>query len=158
MKKLTLALVLVCFVFGCAASGPQTGGSSGSSVQKARKVPHNFDDVWPAVLETLNNQGWPIAVADKQGGRITTEFIEIGFDEINDWAGCPMGMDVQIMRGRMKVEVTLVRQSMYESTMAAAVSIHGWDDGASKMWKNCDSKGKVEDLLYEGVNKRLSIR
>jgi hypothetical protein len=158
MKKLTLALIAFCFACGCAGPASQTQSGSESSVQKMKKIPHNFDDVWPAVLETLNNQAWPIAVADKQAGRISTEFVEIGFEEINEYGSCPMGFDTQIMRGRMKIEITISRQSLYESAMGVAVSIHGWDDGADKRWKNCESQGKVEEIVHEGVNRRLSIR
>ena len=158
MKRLTLALVLLAFVVGCAGAATQSGESSGSSTLKTKKIPHNFDDVWPAVLETLNNQSWPIAIADKQSGQISTEFVEIGFDEINEYGSCPMGFDSQIMRGRMKIDITVTRQSLYESTMGTAVSIHGWDEGSSKMWKNCESQGKVEDIINEGVSRRLSIR
>ncbi len=158
MKRLTLVLVLMSFVLGCAGAATQSEQSSGSSTLKSKKIPHNFDDVWPAVLETLNNQAWPIAVADKQAGQISTEFVEVGFDEINEYGTCPMGFDSQIMRGRMKIDITITRQSLYESTMGIAVSIHGWDEGSAKMWKNCESQGKVEDIIYEGVNRRLSIR
>ncbi len=158
MKRVALTLVLLSFVLGCAGAATQSQQSPGSDMVKTKKIPHNFDDVWPAVLETLNNQSWPIAVAEKQAGEIATEFVEIGFDEINKYGSCPMGFDSQIMRGRMKIESTLVRQSLYECSMSVAVSIHGWDEGSAKAWKNCESTGKVEELIYEGVNKRLSIR
>lgn len=133
-------------------------GSADSSVQKMKKVPHSFDDVWPAVLETISNQGWEIGSADKASGRIETEFAQVGFDEINSYARCPMGFDTQIMRGRMKIEVTVVKHSLYESSLGIAVSIHGWDEGTKKAWVNCDSTGEIEKIIIEGVERRLSIR
>jgi|GEM_PF-2220869 len=160
MKRLALALLLGCFVMGCAGAATQSGSGSdsGSSVETVKKIPHGFDDVWPAVLETINDQAWGIASATRDAGSISTEYVQIGFDEVNEYSRCEMGFDTQIMRGRMRVEVTVGRQSLYESTMAVAVSIHGWDEGAKKAWVNCSSTGKVEDLIFDGVNRRLSIR
>jgi hypothetical protein len=158
MKKPALALVLTCFVLGCAATGPQPDGNGGSSMQKTKKIPHNFDNVWSAVMETVQDEGWPVASADKTIGRIRTEFVEIGFDDINSWGSCPMEFDTQIMRGRMKLEIVIGKPSLYESTMAIAVTVQGWDEGGKKTWVNCESVGKLEEKIYEGVNKRLSIR
>jgi hypothetical protein len=156
MARFWFVLVLVCLVGGCAGGAPQTG--SVASGPSSKTIPNNMDEVWPAILEVLSERGWPVGQADKMGGRILTDFVDIGFDEINSWGTCPMGFDTQIMRGRMKAEITVTHKSVYETTVGVGVSIHGWDDGASKMWKNCESKGKVEEIIYNGLDAKLAAK
>ncbi|MCK4545887.1 MAG: hypothetical protein KAW17_00470 [Candidatus Eisenbacteria sp.] len=158
MRKLTLVLVLMCFVMGCAGAATQSS-SSGSSVQKAKRLPHNFDAVWDATMATVEDVGWPVDVnaTNRNAGIIATELFPIGFDEINEYASCPRGMNVQIIKGRMLVQMAISRMSDYESSVGLAVRLDGWDEGAQKMWRSCESGGKIEKMIIEGVERRLAI-
>lgn len=155
MKKLFICLCIV-FLVGCATAPivPYT------PIQDTFTINNSYDKVWKAVINTVTEFMEPIKIIEKDSGLLITEFVSLGnrynaaikIKSISyppkllmpNWGGC-----------RYSYTINISKIDDNNTKIKILSNINGYDEGFTKKWYVCQSRGVIEENIFNKITEYL---
>jgi hypothetical protein len=182
MKNLSPCVVLTCFgvfALGCAPRQAATptffkSPAAESMQQRGRTYATPRERVWSAAVQVTSDNGYPIAVIDKDTGILTTDWVSVDAEwGIGDTRGSTGRLpalavlpptkswfgEVGIwMKCRYKFSIRVDEASADSTRLQITPHIECWEKQQRKEWTPCESTGLLEEQFFQAVEEKLAPR
>ena len=121
-----------------------------------------FDKVWAAVVETVAEKSYPIDLAEKSSGLITTKFVKFADGlyadkKIDEIAVRPSVFMSTWKSGRYLFNIFVKSISQKETSVKITSHIEGFENNINKDWIECYSKGVIEENLFKTIKSKITV-
>lgn len=148
---LNLGLILCLLISGCMSIGGAKFPESSSNFHPQKQYKVAYDDMWKIVRRVLDAERINILGSDKEGGRVTTDYIQ---GETQLVAGGLLG----VITTRYKYNLSLEKIDPSTTKLNIICTLESSSEGLGWHDVGKDNKElitKLENWLYEKIDKSL---
>ena len=153
-------LILLLLFSGCAALESVSDLDAAFHPQSDQVFDDTFDDVWAAVMITLDDQKIPLNRFVKSEGLILAKEQEAAQQFLNEYFGITKPFDIDIERaqcdkGRYALKVSLKKIDVQNTEVNIDAGMEGYNCNGSWGWKKLESRGEYEKELFSKIEVNL---
>jgi hypothetical protein len=146
INLLAFSLALICG--GCVTAPPPAPLPTAMTFSAPKNT------VWPLLVAQIGLD-YPVKIAEKDSGLITTEMVNIPFSSLDNGSTTPTIL-LGIWDGsRMSLNAMAVESEPGKTTVTIRAHYEAFESNVTKSWVTCDSNGHLENEILTRIQSQV---